>query len=296
MNRVAVHQSVLAPADPVACVIAARAGGLDSVGLHVASVAEAEPAWGRGAGSPLLATLVDALLVSRVTALDVGRIDLAGTGDGVDPNDPRSARHRALDLAGRLGAQFVTARAATTAGNGATTARATADVFAEVCEQARPFRLRPLLVPAAGTTVITARAALEIVDGTRGGIVLDVSPSTADPDEVAQLIVDAGDALGYIRVPAAELRPEMGPATSLLATLPPQVPVVIGSLGDVIPAGSPEVTSSTPLDGGAAPLDPETLGRHGAFLAGCRAGVDRLLVHPRAVAAEQGRAAGPVVG
>jgi hypothetical protein len=285
VNRVAVHQSVLAPADPVACVIAARAGGVDSVGLHVASVAEAERTWGRGEGSPVLAALIDALLVTRVTALDVGRIDLADT-EGADPTDPAGARHRALDLATRLGAQFVTARAGTTGGNGAAGARATADAFAELCEQARPFRVRPLLVPTPGTTVSTARAALAAAGGTRGGIVLDVDPAVADPEEVAQLVVEAGDALGYVRVAAAALRPDMGPATSLLATVPPQVPLVIGTLGDVDPAVG--------AGGDAAPVDVVAPGRDGAFLASCRLGVDRLLVHPRAVAAERGRAVGPV--
>ena len=76
MNRVAVHQSVLSSPDPVAGVAAARAAGVDSIGFHVASIASAESLWDKGAGSPVLATLVDALLVSRVTALDVGRADL----------------------------------------------------------------------------------------------------------------------------------------------------------------------------------------------------------------------------
>jgi hypothetical protein len=271
VNRVAVHQSVLSPADPVACVLAARAGGIDSVGLHVASAADVEQTWGGGAGTPLLAELVDALLVSRVTTLDVGRIDLADD-EGADPREPHRPGHRVLDLAGRLGAQFVTARA-----GAARTVGATADAFAALCEQARPFRVRPLLVPAPGTPVTTPGAALAVVEGTRGGVVLDVAPSTADPEEVAELVVEAGDALGYVRVPADELRPDMAAATSLLATVPPQVPLVIGTPVARAAAGMT-------LAPGAAATAPVY---DGVFLAACRAGLDRMLVHPRAVAAER---------
>ncbi|MFC5064779.1 hypothetical protein [Actinomycetospora atypica] len=264
MNRVAVHHSVLDPTDPVACVLAARAGGIDAVGLHVASEDAAERAWEHGAGAPLLAALVDVLLVSRVTALDVGRIDL-GDPPGTAAADPR---HRALDLAGRLGAQFVTARASSTVD--------TADAVAVLCHQAEPFRVRPVLVPTPGTPVASPRDAIAAVAGSRAGIVLDVVPSTVDADEVAELLVEAGDALGYVRVPADELGVDMGAATSLLATLPPWVPVVVGAPRE-------------PLGRRPDPADPTSAARSGAFLAACRAGVDRLLVHPRALEAERGR-------
>jgi hypothetical protein len=264
VNRVAVHHSVLDPADPVACVLAARAGGLDAVGLHVASEDAADRAWEHGAGTPLLAALVDVLLVSRVTALDVGRVDLDAP-PGTAAADPR---HRALDLAGRLGAQFVTARASS--------AVDTADAVAVLCHRAEPFRVRPVLVPTPDTPVASARDAIAAVAGTRAGIVLDVVPSTADADEIAELLVEAGDALGYVRVPADELGVDMGEATSLLATLPPWVPVVVG-------------TPRAPLARRPDLGDPISAARAGAFLAACRAGVDRLLVHPRALEAERGR-------
>jgi hypothetical protein len=276
VNRVAVHQSVLGSSDPVAAVLAARSAGIDAIGLHVASVADAERAWGGGAGTPLLAGLVDALLVSRVTVLDVGRIDLTADA-GEDAADPQGPRHRVLDLAARLGAQFVTVRAA--AGPDGREG-GTAEAFAALVARARAFRVRPLLVPAPGTAVPDVRTALAVVADGRGGVVLDVRPATDDVDEIADLVVEAGDALGYVRVPAGDLRPDMGPATSLLATLPPQVPVVVGTLGE-----APE--SADPTD----PTDPAARVRDGAVLAACRAGVDRLLVHPRAVAAEGGPAA-----
>ena len=119
-----------------------------------------------------------------------------------------------------------------------------------------------------GTAAGGVREAAEIVRGSRGGVVVDVRPRHADPDEVAELIAELGDALGYVRVAAGELDVDMGPATSLLATLPPQVPLVIGS-----PAG----------EAGDAPAPVDDV----EFLVRCRAGLDRLLIHPRALAAER---------
>ncbi|NMO91550.1 hypothetical protein [Actinomycetospora sp. TBRC 11914] len=259
MNRVAVHQSVLSSSDPVAGVAAARAAGLDSIGFHVASIASVESLWDKGAGSPVLATLVDALLASRVTALDVGRVDLA-LRDG--PTDVAGPQYRVLDLGSRLGCQFVTARAAE---GGVEENRAR---FAALDEAAARRGVRPLLVPMPGTAAGDAREAAEIVRGTRGGVVVDVWPRVADPDEVADLIAELGDALGYVRVAAGELDVDMGPATSLLATLPPQVPLVIGS-------------PATGSGDAPAPVDDVE------FLTRCRAGLDRLLIHPRALAAER---------
>ena len=259
MNRVAVHQSVLSSSDPVAAVAAARSAGVDSVGFHVASVASVEALWEKGAGSELLAALVDALLVSRVTVLDVGRLDLALLGDPTDVGGPQ---YRVLDLGSRLGCQFVTVRAA----EGGVEENRTR--FAQLADAAARRGVRPLLVPTPGTAAGGVREAAQIVRGTRGGLVLDVRPSCADPEEVGALIAELGDALGYIRVAAQELDVDMGPATCLLATLPPQIPLVIGS-------------PATGAGDAAAPVDDVE------FLTRCRAGLDRLLIHPRALAAER---------
>ena len=62
MNRIALHQSTVHPLDPVALVEVARGAGLDSIGLRVAAVADVEPWWSRGIGSPMLPDLIEALL------------------------------------------------------------------------------------------------------------------------------------------------------------------------------------------------------------------------------------------
>ena len=165
----------------------------------------------------MLRDLVAALLAARVTVLDVGRVRL---GPELRVWDGQHAYARALELGVRLGAQFVTARA------DAGVADDPAELFAVLDELAGRYRLRPLLAVVAGTPAATPAAAAAIVDGTHGGIVLDVSPSTDSPAAVAETVVELGELLGYVRVPAHELGAATAPG--LLATLPPQVPVVIG--------------------------------------------------------------------
>ena len=168
----------------------------------------------------------------------------------------------------RLGAQFVTARA-----EDAGVAYNPAELFAVLDELAGRYRLRPLLAVVAGTPAATPAAAAAIVEGTHGGIVLDVSPSTDSPAAVAETVVELGELLGYVRVPAHELGAARAPG--LLATLPPQVPVVIGepptaaaepahpagpgiSLPSGEPAGSARPGTSTPTGDQAGSARPGT--------------------------------------
>lgn len=259
MNRIALHQSTVHPLDPVALVEVARGAGLDSIGLRVAAAgvegADVEPWWSRGIGSPMLPHLVDALLAHRVTVLDVGRVPLGPELCVVDIGHPYG---RVLELGTRLGAQFVTVRA------GAPTDDP-AEFFGRLAELAARYHLRPLLSPAAGTAVATLDQAATTVAGTGGGVVLDVVPGRDDPAVVDEAVVELGDLLGYVRVPARALEQTTTPG--LLATLPPQVPVAIGG-------------SSGPA---AAPLPAGTdLPAHVARATALRAAVDTLLRHPQA--------------
>src|SRR5689334_10012048 len=128
--------------------------------------ADVEPWWSRGIGSPMLRALVDALLAARVTVLDVGRVPLGPELCVVDIGHPYG---RVLDVGTRLGAQFVTVRAGAPADD-------PAEFFARLAELAGRYHLRPLLSVAAGTAVGTLEQAVAVVDGTGGGVVLDVVP------------------------------------------------------------------------------------------------------------------------
>jgi hypothetical protein len=253
VNRIALHQSVVYPMDPVAQVGVARAAGVDSVGLRVAAVDDEQAWWARGLGSPMLHELIAALLSSRVTVLDVGRVEL---GPELHVVDGQHAYVRALEIGVRLGAQFVTARAGTGDPQ---------ELFAVLTDLAARYQLRALLTYVPGTGVDTLARAVEIVTGTRAGVVLDVSPLD-DPDDLADTVAELGDLLGYVRVPAAAI--EAGPPPAgLLATLPPQVPVAIGTA----PGESPTA------DG---PVDTD----HVARVADLRARVDAMLRHPQSSA------------
>ena len=154
-----------------------------------------------------------------------------------------------------------------------------AELFAVLDELAGRYRLRPLLAVVAGTPAATPAAAAAIVEGTPGGIVLDVSPSTDTPAAVAETVVELGELLGYVRVPAHELGAATAPG--LLATLPPQVPVVIGEPptpsdgGDNHGAGDRRPRAA---DHAAAPAEGDMLARLTAW----RAAVDEILRHPSA--------------
>ena len=251
MNRIALHQSTVHPLDPVGLVEVARGAGLDSIGLRVAAVADVEPWWSRGIGSPMLPDLVDALLTHRVTVLDVGRVPLGPELCVMDIGHPYS---RVLELGTRLGAQFVTVRAGEPADD-------PVEFFARLAELAARYHLRPLLSPAAGTAVATLEQAIAIVDGTGGGVVLDIVPGRDDRAAVDEMVVELGELLGYVRVSARALAHTGAPG--LLATLPPQVPVAIG--GARRPARCGTATSTTRgLDTGRPGSRPARRGRRDA--------------------------------
>jgi hypothetical protein len=290
VNRIAVHQSIVHPVDPVELVRLAEQAGIDSVGLHVATTPEVEPWWVKGIGAEMLRDLVAALLAARVTVLDVGRVRL---GPELRVWDGQHAYARALELGVRLGAQFVTARA------DGSVADDPAELFAVLDELAGRYRLRPLLAVVAGTPAATPAAAAAIVEGTRGGIVLDVSLCTDTPAAVAETVVDLGERLGYVRVPAHELGAAAAPG--LLATLPPQVPVVIGeppaaAANHRPPAELHHPAASAEADHAATPAERHHPGAPGglrdpaapgegdllARLTAWRTAVDELLRHPSA--------------
>jgi sugar phosphate isomerase/epimerase len=272
VNRIALHQSVVAPLDPVALVDVARRAGLDAVGLRVAAAGypDVERQWSRGIGSPALPALVDALLAARVTVLDVGRVPLGPELCVVDIGHPYG---RVLELGTRLGAQFVTVRAGEPGRDATTTDPAAdpAEFFARLAELAGRYHLRPLLSLAAGTAVATLEQALDVVEGTDGGVVLDVVPGRDTAAAVDETVVELGERLGYVRVAAHALTHT--PTPGLLATLPPQVPVAIG--GAPAAAGPDTPTGPAPL----GTPDPDALVER---VTAARRAVDVLLRHPQA--------------
>jgi sugar phosphate isomerase/epimerase len=259
VNRIALHQSTVHPLDPVALVGVAQRAGLHSIGLRVAAAADVEQWWSRGIGSPMLRALVSALLSGRVTVLDVGRIPLGPELCVVDVARPYG---RVLELGTRLGAQFVTVRAGEPGDDAA-------ELFARLAELAGRYHLRPLLSPATGTSVATLEQAVAVIDGTGGGVVLDVVPGRDDPERVDETVVELGERVGYVRVPARTLAATSAPG--LLATLPPQIPVAIGG------APSTDATRRAPDESGNVDVE-----HHVARATALRAAVDALLRHPQA--------------
>jgi hypothetical protein len=263
VNRLAVHQSLVHPLDPLQLIELLRASGWDSMGLHIGAVAETEDWWVGGAGEHLMVATVDRLLESRVTVLDVGRVVLTPP---LERDDLHHAHGRVLDFGARLGAQFVTARFPS-ADLDALDRRSRAGLFARLADQARPYRLRPLLASVPADRADLIEEAVGVVAPTGGGIVLDVPVERVAPAVVAEALTDLWEHLGYVRVDARALEEVGEAAAGQLAELPPHVPVVIGG------------------DDGLGLLDGDRLAR----LVRLRTLVDRMLEHPFARAAREAR-------
>jgi hypothetical protein len=220
-----VHQSVVHPRDPLELTELLHGTGWDSLGLHVGAAEEVEHWWSGGTGERNLARMVDLLLQTRVTVLDVGRVRL----DGPLPTDDVHAAHgRVLDLGARFGAQFVTARfdAPFTPAGRSLTERV--DLFGQLADQARPYRLRPLLAPVPADRLDLLADAMAVVSPARGGVVLDVAAATTTADQVEEAVELAWEHLGYVRLSARLVEAAGDAGAGLLATLPPHVPVALG--------------------------------------------------------------------
>jgi hypothetical protein len=220
-NRLAVHQSLVHPRDALELTEALPGTGWHSVGLHVGGTAEVEPWWRGGAGERNLARLVALLLETRVTVLDVGRVQL---GTGLPRDDVHAGHGRVLDLGARFGARYVTARFATPGLGRAERA----GVFAQLVEQARPYRVLPLLAPVPADRPDQVADAVAVVPPGSGGVVLDVPVGSCTPEEVEAVVDTLGETLGYVRLSARQVAAAGAGAAGLLATLPPHVPVALG--------------------------------------------------------------------
>jgi hypothetical protein len=206
VNRMVVHQSVVHPRDPLELTELLPGTGWDSLGLHVGAAEEVEHWWSGGTGERNLARLVDLLLETRVTVLDVGRVRL----DGPLPPDDVHARFGAPSTpAGRSLAER-------------------ADVFGQLADQARPYRLRPLLAPVPADRPDLLADAVAVVAPSRGGLVLDVAATSATAEQVEEAVELVWEHLGYVRLSARAVEAAGEAGAGLLATLPPHVPVALG--------------------------------------------------------------------
>lgn len=222
----ALQASAAAPSTPAELVNTAAAAGFRTIGLHVGETPEAEATWSHGAGSAELGSLVAALLAGGVGVLDVGRVLLDA---GVMIEDFRERHTRVLDLGGRLGASLVTVHAAGSAAD-------VAPLLRRVVELARPWGLRPVLVPTPDTPVATLNDALAAVAGTPAGVVLVARSTDISPGRLAELVDGAGSALGYVRLAAEDLGSGLA---ELAAAVPVAVPLAIGAVAPVAVAHLP---------------------------------------------------------
>ena len=247
MNRLALHESAAPGLPPHELIGIAQASGFDSVGLRVAHSVGADRWWVKGAGAEELRAMVDRLLVTRVSVLDVGRAELHPAGD--------EATESVLDLASRLGARYVTVVPGADVDRSEVTR-----LFTDVVGRADPYGLIPLLVPAPDTAVATVHEATDVARAAGGGVLMNLS-MTLSTEEIEDTMLRAGNRLGYLRVHGEELDAVAeAELAGKLATVPVHVPIAVGS-------GTP--AAATPDD-------------LAARAARWRLLIDRMLEHPRA--------------
>ena len=215
MNRLAIHESAAGGLSPTDLVDVATQTGFTSVGLRVAHSPGADLWWTRGAGSPELRSMISHLLTSRISVLDVGRVELGGDG----------SQRTVLDLAERLGARYVTAGADV---DGSEPAELE-DRWTSLLTESENYQVLPLLVPVPGTAIATAADALALVNRAGGGVVLTLSTDQSAFDIETQ-VLEAGSHLGYLRLLAEDLDGVADEhAAGLLATVPVHVPIAVGT-------------------------------------------------------------------
>ncbi len=252
MNRLALHESAAPGLPPHELIGIAQASGFDSVGLRVANSVGADRWWVKGAGAEELRTMVDRLLATRVSVLDVGRAELHPAGD--------ETTEGVLDLASRLGARYVTVAPGTDVDRNEITR-----LFSDVVGRADSYGLVPLLVPTADTAIATVHEATDVARAAGGGVLMDLSV-TLSSEEIEDTMLRAGNRLGYLRLHCEDLDSVAeGTLAGKLATVPVHVPVAVGS--------------------GA----PDTGGRDDLAVRAVRWRllIDRMLEHPRARAARE---------
>ena len=252
MNRLALHESVAPGLPPHELIGIAQASGFDSVGLRVAHSVGADRWWVKGAGAEELRAMVERLLVTRISVLDVGRAELDPNGD--------AATESVLDLASRLGARYVTVVPGVDVDRADVTR-----LFADLVGRADPYGLVPLLISAADTAVATVHEATDVARAAGGGVLMDLSVSVS-AEEIEDTMLRAGNRLGYLRVQCEKLDAAAeAELAGKLATVPVHVPVAVGS-------GAPAVGGSDDLAARAARW---------------RSLIDRMLEHPKARAARE---------
>ncbi len=153
------HLTMLDVAPPDLVTFAADAG-FDAVGIRAATASDAEQAWPMQPGSPMLAETLHRLDGTGTVVLDVEIVRLA-------PTTTAAAHRQLFEVGATLGASVVNVIAFDP-----DLGRAT-DTFAALAAEAAPFGLRPMLEPMIYSSVRNLAAAVSIVDGSGGGLIVD---------------------------------------------------------------------------------------------------------------------------
>lgn len=165
----------------------AHDAGFEAVGIRIGPASPTEEPWPMTPGSPMLAATLERLAATGVLVQDVEIISIT-------PQTRAEQYESLFDVGARLGARFLNVMV-----TDPDVARAH-DTFAELCERALPYGLRPCMEGISYTAVPDIATAASVLAGTSGGLIVDPLHLQRSGDAVGDLQQVDRAALGYLQL------------------------------------------------------------------------------------------------
>jgi sugar phosphate isomerase/epimerase len=165
----------------------AHDAGFDAVGVRIGPASPTEEPWPMATGSPMLAATLERLRDTGTVVQDVEII-------AITPQT-RAADHDGLfEVGALLGARFLNVMVMDPDVHRAH------DTFAELCERAVPYGLRPSMEGISYTAVRDLSTAFDVLDGTAGGLIVDPLHIQRSGDDLVDLRRVDRAALSYLQL------------------------------------------------------------------------------------------------
>ena len=180
------HLTILDAAPPDLVRLAHEAG-FEAVGIRIGVASPTEEPWPMRPGSPMLAETLAALSGTGTAVQDVEIVVIT-------PDTQANGFDELFEVGARLGARFLNVMVTDPDVGHAH------DTFAALCEQARPYGLRPCMEGISYTAVRDLETAFRVLDGTGGGLIVDPLHIQRSGDDIADLRRIDPSALGYLQL------------------------------------------------------------------------------------------------
>jgi sugar phosphate isomerase/epimerase len=159
----------------------------EAVGIRIGAASPSEEPWPISTGSPMLAETLQRLDDTGVFVQDVEIITIT-------PETRADEHEHLFETGARLGARFFNVMVMDPDVHRAH------DTFADLCRHALPFRLRPCMEGISYTAVRDLETAVEVLNGTGGGLIVDPLHIQRSGDDIEDLRRVETATLGYLQL------------------------------------------------------------------------------------------------